>query len=422
MNEPEAPSTTPAGLDDSVAANRPLPSARPTSARRRLIALGIGLALAAVLAFVLYGGINHSPPQATTAGTVTPPPGLDAASVDLLDLSPVPPGALAAPDFHLVDQEGRPASLSQFRGKVVIWSLNDDQCTDLCALLAQDIVAAEADLGPAAEDVVFVSVNANPYFPDPANVKAWSVRNDLESFPNWVYVTGSPAQLKDTWNAYHVTVQLDQKDRTVTHDAALEFIDPTGHTRDIGFFSQGAVSTAFYAHAMAQVADDLLPSGRQVHVGGTAVGSSATRGATLNSRAPGFDLPALGGTGTTNLSMLEGKPLVVNFWASTCSLCIQEMPALQQVDSAFQGKVNFVGVDVADPASSAAAFARRTGARYPLAADRDGSTTAAYRVDALPVTFVIAPDGTILARHDGALTHDELVAVLEMDFQNLPDI
>ena len=301
MNEPESPSTTPAGLDDSVAANRPPPSARPTSARRRLIALGIGLALAAVLAFVLYGGINHSPPQATTAGTVTPPPGLDAASVDLLDLSPVP-GPLAAPDFHLVDQEGRPASLSQFRGKVVIWSLNDDQCTDLCALLAQDIVAAEADLGPAAEDVVFVSVNANPYFPDPANVKAWSVRNDLESFPNWVYVTGSPAQLKDTWNAYHVTVQLDQKDRTVTHDAALEFIDPTGHTRDIGFFSQGAVSTAFYAHAMAQVADDLLPSGQQVHVGGTAVGSSATRGATLNSRAPGFDLPALGGTGTTNLS------------------------------------------------------------------------------------------------------------------------
>jgi cytochrome oxidase Cu insertion factor (SCO1/SenC/PrrC family) len=421
VNEPESPAVTPARIDGTGSSNGQLNPSRPPI-RRPLIALGIGLILAALLAFVLYGGINHSSPQATTTGAVSPPPGLDTASVDLLDLSPVPSGSLAAPDFHLVDQNGRPTSLSQYRGKVVVWSLNDDQCTDLCALLAQDISTAEADLGQAAKDVVFVSVNANPYYPAPADVKAWSVRNDLQRFPNWVYVTGTPAQLEDTWNAYHVTVQLDQKDRTVTHDAALEFMDPGGHTRDIGFFSQGAVSTAFYAHAMAQVADDLLPAAQQVRVGGTAVNSSATRGATINSPAPGFDLQTLGGTGTTNLASLEGKPLVVNFWASTCSLCVQEMPALQEVDSDFKGQVNFVGVDVADPASSAAAFARRTGARYPLVADRDGTTSAAYRVDALPVTFVIAPDGTIVARHDGALTHDELVAVLEMDFQNLPEI
>ncbi|MGH9170751.1 MAG: redoxin domain-containing protein [Acidimicrobiales bacterium] len=388
--------------------------------RRRLLSLGTGIVLAAVLAAVLFSGI-HPSASSPSAGVGDPAPGLNVASANLLGLDVLPPSAsTAAPNFHLVDQHGQATSLSQYKGKVVIWSLNDDKCTDLCALFAQDVVAADKDLGTAAKDVVFLSVNANPFYPSSASLRAWSVRNDVESLPNWVYVTGTASQLKRTWDAYHVYVGLDHKTRTVVHDAIVEFIDPTGHRRGVGYFTQGSISTAYYAHAMAQMADDLLPASEQVHVGGTDVSSQTTRGASIGNRAPSFTLPVLGTATSAGLASFEGEPLVLNFWASTCSICVQEMPALQKVDTEFKAKVRFVGVDVADPRSSAASFARSTGVSYPLLADKDGTVAAAYRVDALPVTFIVSPSGTILARHEGTLTEPELVAVLDMDFQDLP--
>ncbi len=433
MNEP------PGHLDapSAPASEYPLPGGPSGSSdtgrprRRRLIALGAGILLAAAVGLILISG-RHSSPSSSGAQVA---PGVDSASASLLDLDVISPNqAPLAPNFDLLDQQGSPTSLQQFRGKTVIWSLNDDQCTDLCALFAQDVVAADRDLGSAAKDVEFVSVNANPYYPSPAAVKAWSVQNDLESLPNWAYVTGTPAQLAQTWRDYHVTVQTDPKTRTVVHDALLEFIDPSGRSRAVGYFAQGSLSTSYFAHAMAQMANDLLPGSEQVQVGGTAINAASTHGATIGDGAPAFALNTLGGqsqgqgTGqgragaspaASALTQLDHVPLVLNFWASTCAICVQEMPALQQVQSSYGTKINVVGVDVADPRSAAASFARKVGARYPLLADADGTVAARYRVDALPVTFVIAPGGTILARHDGALTTPELTAILNMDFQNL---
>ena len=387
--------------------------------RRQLLFVGLGVALAVVLAALLFAPPG-APSPSVGAASGGPAPGISLADANLVDLNVLPAGQpLIAPDFHLVDQYGRPTSLSQFRGRVVIWSLNDDRCTDLCALYAQDIVAAERDLGAAARHVVFLAVNANPFYPAPASLRAWSVRNDLEHFHNWVYVTGTPGQLRATWSAYHVTVELNRKARTVVHDATLEFIAPSGRTRAIGDFTTGPISTAYYAHTLATMADDLLPPAERVRVGGTGVGSPTTSGATLGQSAPGFSLRQLGTGATRSLAALEGKPLVVNFWASTCSVCTQEMPALQRVDNSFGGRVDFVGVDVADPRQAAASFARRAGVRYPLLADRNGTVASSYRVDGLPVTFIVGRHGTILARHEGALTVNELTAVLQLDFPGL---
>jgi cytochrome oxidase Cu insertion factor (SCO1/SenC/PrrC family)/peroxiredoxin len=387
--------------------------------RRQLAFLGLGVALAGVLAALLFAGPGTPSPSAGAA-TAGPAPGIGPAGANLLDLNVLPADQpLMAPGFHLVDQYGTPTSLSQFRGKVVVWSMNDDRCTDLCALYAQDIVAAEHDLGAAASHVVFLALNANPFYPSPASLRAWSVRNDLEHLHNWVYVTGTPRQLKATWSAYHVTVELNSRARTVVHDATLEFIDPSGRTRAIGDFTTGPISTAYYAHTLAVMANDLLPRRERVAVGGPAVGSPSTSGATLGDSAPRFSLPELGTGATRSLGALEGKPLVVNFWASTCGICIQEMPALQRVDDRFGGRVEFVGIDVADPRQAAASFARRAGVRYALLADRNGTVASSYRVEGLPVTFIVGRHGTILARHEGALTVNELMAVLQLDFQGL---
>jgi cytochrome oxidase Cu insertion factor (SCO1/SenC/PrrC family)/thiol-disulfide isomerase/thioredoxin len=390
--------------------------------RRRLFSLLVGCVLAGALAAVLFTSVGTGATSAGTAPALTDSaPGIDAQAAGLLQLNvAAPKAALPAPGFTLVNQHGQPTTLSQFRGKAVIWSLNDDQCVDLCALFAEDVVAADRDLGPAAADVEFLSVNANPYYTTPADVRAWSVHNDVEGLPNWTYVTGTPARLQQTWNAYKVTVVPDPRTRTVAHDAMLEFIDPNGAARAYGYFSEGALSTAYYAHTMAQMADDLLPAAERVTVGGPTVEAPATRGATIGDAAPAFDLEPLAGTATGDLARLDTKPLVLNFWSSTCAICTSEMPALEQVDRHFGRDIEMLGVDVADPRTSAAAFARRLGVTYPLLADPAGTAAADYRVTGLPVTFVIAPGGSILARHDGALTAAELNAVLEMDFQQLP--
>lgn len=388
--------------------------------RRKLTALGVGVVLAAVLAVVLFAGIGTGSGSQTGATLTNTAPGIDAAAAQLMELNVIPSAqAHAAPALSLVDQHGRPTSLAQFRGKTVIWSLNDDQCTDLCSLLAETIVAADRDLGAAADHVVFVSVNANPFYTDPSYTLAWSKTNGVEDLPNWVYLSGTPTQLQRTWKDYKVTVIPDAKDRTVTHDAVLQFIDPAGNMRAIGYFGQGAISTAYYAHAMAQMADDLLPKNEQVKVGGPDVSSPSTRGASIGSQAPAFGLHPLNGMSTGRLSDLDAKPLVLNFWSSTCSACTTEMPALEQVERDYGTQVTIAGVDVADPRTAAAQFARRLGVTYPLLADPGGTTAADYRVTALPVTFLISPGGSILARHDGALTSSELEAVLQMDFQQL---
>lgn len=399
--------------------------------RRRALSAVVGCVLAVALAAILFNHSSGSPARgATGAGTATQgtvgdlAPGIDQATASLMKLNVIPPAqAFPAPGMDgLVDQHGRPFSLSSLRGKVVVWSLNDDQCTDLCTLFAQDVIAADRDLGTAANDVVFVSVNANPFYPSPGAVLAWSQTNEVESLPNWLYLTGSPAQLEQTWRDFKVTVVQDRQERTVTHDASLQYIDPQGRMRALGFFDTGAISTSYYGHAMAQMADDLLPQADKAgRVGGPDVLAGPTLGATIGQSAPGFDLaPLTGSGGSMSLGAADTKPLVVNFWSSTCSVCIQEMPALQQTYQHFDGQLEVVGIDVADPRSSAASFASRLGVHYPLLADPDGTTAADYRVASLPVTLVVGPGRIILARHDGALTEPQLQAILEMDFPQLP--
>ena len=384
---------------------------------RRLLALAAGVVVAGVLAAVLFGGTGTS-----GSGGSHVAPGIDTAQARLLSLNMFPAaGATTAPPIHLVDQYGKPVSLSQFRGKVVVWSLNDDRCVDMCTLFAEDVRAADRDLGPLAKDVVFLSVNANPYYPSPASLLSWSTTNHLTSLPNWVYLTGTPAQLQQTWHAYHVAVLLDPTTRTVQHDFTDEFIDPQGKLRAVGQFGSGAVSVGYYGHALAQLADDLLPASERVPtVGGPVLPDASGTTATIGGKAPAFTLPRLGAPGDAGLSTFRGRPLVLNFWSSTCTACRQELPALEQVQAQFGSQVTVVGVDVADPSrQGAVAFAHARGVTYPLLADHSGAVAATYDVGSLPVTVVIGPHGTVEARHQGALTAPQLAAVLQLDFQNL---
>lgn len=129
--------------------------------------------------------------------------------------------------------------------------------------------------------------------------------------------------------------------------------------------------------------------------------------------APAFDLAALDGHGSVRLAALRGRPVVVNFWSSSCAPCKQESPAIARVATAVRGKVTFVGIDTFDSKSAARAFAARTHMTYLLAYDPTGSAASHYRVPALPETVFLTSSGTkILGVNLGGLTVAHLSAIL----------
>ena len=114
-------------------------------------------------------------------------------------------------------------------------------------------------------------------------------------------------------------------------------------------------------------------------------------------RSPAFDLPLLAGEGRLTLASLRGKGVVLNFWASWCAPCKEEIPALEATwkRNRRHGLV-VVGVDVQDAAGDARAFARRTRITYPLVRDKGAKTLDRFSVISLPETLFVNRRGRIV--------------------------
>ena len=120
---------------------------------------------------------------------------------------------------------------------------------------------------------------------------------------------------------------------------------------------------------------------------------------------PSVDLPCLDGAGEVDLATLRGTPTVVNLWATWCGPCREEAPYLAEVAADLDGRVAFLGVDVADPDPVAAlTFAGEQGWTYPHLADPERRFIAALGVNGLPQTLFVGPDGLIAHRHVGPVT------------------
>jgi len=118
--------------------------------------------------------------------------------------------------------------------------------------------------------------------------------------------------------------------------------------------------------------------------------------------APAFAVTSLTGAPITLAGYL-GKPLLLNFWATWCVPCRQELPALQQF-AADQGENWAVlGLDEQEQPDTVGTFAHGLGVTYPLAIDGDGSIAQRYRVQGLPTSFLIDAQGIVRQTHLGAL-------------------
>lgn len=112
------------------------------------------------------------------------------------------------------------------------------------------------------------------------------------------------------------------------------------------------------------------------------------------------------------LSSLQGSPLLVNFFASTCVPCIKEMPALEEVHQAVGDQITFLGLAMQDRPEDALDLVDRTGVTYRTGQDKDASVITALGGTVLPTTVLLDADGQIVALHNGELDADELRELL----------
>lgn len=99
----------------------------------------------------------------------------------------------------------------------------------------------------------------------------------------------------------------------------------------------------------------------------------------------------------------DGRPTVINLWASWCAPCVREMPLLQRASDRAGEAVRFVGVDIQDEPASAASLLEATGVRYEQYDDPDGQVRNAVRAVGLPVTLVFDAQGREVARRIGEI-------------------
>jgi cytochrome c biogenesis protein CcmG, thiol:disulfide interchange protein DsbE len=135
---------------------------------------------------------------------------------------------------------------------------------------------------------------------------------------------------------------------------------------------------------------------------------------TIGKPAPAFTLQRLDGSGEITLADLEGKVVVVNFFASWCLPCTQENPALVRVYERYrESDVVILGVNLQESRENGLAYVQRMGMAWPALADTDGRVVLSYGVFGPPETFFIGRDGIIEGRHIGPIDEATLINGIE---------
>jgi cytochrome c biogenesis protein CcmG/thiol:disulfide interchange protein DsbE len=133
--------------------------------------------------------------------------------------------------------------------------------------------------------------------------------------------------------------------------------------------------------------------------------------------APAFSVPALvEGEPPVELAGFRGRPVVMNFWASWCEPCKEELPAFARVHERFGDEVAFVGINTRDSRRLGLELEDRADVPYRSGFDPEGSVAQRYRLVGMPTTIFISSTGRLLERHAGPLAERELTDRLEEHF------
>jgi thiol-disulfide isomerase/thioredoxin len=162
-------------------------------------------------------------------------------------------------------------------------------------------------------------------------------------------------------------------------------------------------------------AANLTPPSAPLSVNGEGLRVRSDVGPEIGQLASDFTLTDLQGE-ALKLSNLRGRIVLLNFWASTCPYCREEMPMLQKLSEKHPELV-VIGVNVLEERAVIEGFVWEIGVSYRVVQDAWGEVSPKYRVTNIPATFLIDEQGVIVWRKFGVMSEAEL----EEQYQNLKE-
>ena len=369
------------------------------------------LAAAAMLSVLTaLAGCGSSASTGSSAGMQANPASSAAEMNPNLDLGSSL-GAQSAPDIKLVNQFGQPMSLSQFRGKVVMLSFEDSECTTVCPLTTQSMLEAKQMLGAAGDRVQLLGVDANPTATSVSDVLAYSRAHGMVN--QWDFLTGSLAQLKAAWAAYRIAVQIEKGQ--IDHTPALFVIDQRGREQKLYLTQMAYSSVGQSAEVLADELSSLLPG--HPHV------ASQESLASITVQAPSDHVALPSATSDAKILLGPGAPHLVLFfatWLSEVSDLKSELIDGNAYAAAARkdGLPPLVAVDetVVEPSAQTVRTylgSLGTPLNYPVALDTTGRVADGYGVQDQPWLALVSASGKVIWSHDGWLPLPALTAAVQ---------
>jgi cytochrome oxidase Cu insertion factor (SCO1/SenC/PrrC family) len=219
----------------------------PASVSRSVAGASIGsVAAAGAVGMIILGAAPMAAAQASPAADTILAQAIDGSSA---------PVSYRAAGFSLTDQHGRAVTLASLHGKVVLLTFLDPVCTTDCPLIAQEFRAASQLLAGDARHVELVAINYNPIYTQETYIQAFDRQEGLTGIPDWLYLTGSRAQLQQAWHGYGVPDQVLPAGAMIGHGDYAFVIDQAGHVRHELDFSPGPATTSTKSSFAAELTD-----------------------------------------------------------------------------------------------------------------------------------------------------------------------
>jgi cytochrome oxidase Cu insertion factor (SCO1/SenC/PrrC family) len=325
-----------------------------------------------------------------------------AAHADTANASQLLPLNTPAPNFDLTGQFGQPVTLNAYRGKAVVISFVDSQCTTICPLTTSTMTAAADSLGADSSRVQLLGINANPLATSVSDVHAYSQAHDL--LYRWDFLTASKARLSSVWRDYHVYAAA--VGNNIDHDPAVIVIDPTGRERAI-FHTQMAYSSVTVQAAQLAAA---LRATLGLPTGGLA--TPAPTSVLLPSVHATF--PVSAGAPKTAVEIGPGHPHLIVFlasWLTEVSDLKAGIAALNDYQrlAVQKGLPSVVAVDLATTETQHGSLVQTLAAlgaqpRFPIVLDQSGGLADGYGAQDAPWFALTGRTGAPGWQHDGWLT------------------
>lgn len=347
------------------------------------------------------------------------------------------------PPLQLLDEQGKPFSLSQWRGRWVVLAPSLTLCHEVCPMTTGALTQLTNEVRQAglSKPVVVAEATVDPWRDSPTRLRAYR----RLSGANFAMLTGSQQEIHRLWQFFGVYYQRVPQGRPpdvdwlthqpetfdIQHTDGIFFIDPAGQER---IAEQGMPSVAHLSPTLKSLLndqgrqnlahpqtpwtadaalDDLyylmnrnIPAGAAPKV--VPPSAAQARQALEGSPAALAALHAeagqlLGSAGalSARLSSLRGYPLVLNAWAAWCGPCRSEFGLFASAAARYGKRVGFLGIDTNDAASDARAFLAKHPISYPSYQLTSSQLAPLATLQGMPTTIYISPAGKVLNVHTG---------------------